>query len=138
MERGIALLDTTRDARAATEESRWDFFAIKWLSPDTFVRKETREGRACYLFQKKVKPASGHVAGLSEEANDVAFLENMPGQAWVDVTNKQLVAYNDGADSYVFTYGPPPTDLILPAAYSKMIRQYRENMNPLHIPIAPH
>ncbi len=134
--RGIHLIDPSRDRLSAADANRFDFLNITWLSTDTFLRKEVSQGHTCYLFQKQIPPAPPSPAQKSD-AYELAMMQRVPGQAWIDATTKAMVAYNDGTNLYTFAFGPPPGDLTPPSAYSAMIKKYEENMNPLHIPVAP-
>jgi len=132
--RGVFLLDPVRDPIEALLQDRYDFDRITWLSATTFVDQETFQGRPCFVFKKPATPIKNN--GSNE--NVAAYLESLPGQAWIDVQSRQLVGYSDGSNQYTYTYGPAPSAPLQPPADDlKRIKDYRELLSPLHIPVPP-
>jgi len=134
----IVVIDPDRDETAGFY-TREDFLDIKWLSLDTFVHIESYQNHLCYYFQKNI--ANGSPGGRPEDYADNDYqraANRAPGQAWIDVKTKQMVAYNNGSNIYTFDYGPPPTaELVLPPAFAKVWQRFHDDLNPLKIPQAP-
>lgn len=121
--------------------SRNDFLTIAWPSIENYVGAENYQKHLCYHFAKTPPslPGGQNDSQQAYQSRQLALAQQgrVSGQAWVDVTTKQMIAYNDGTKLYVYVYGPPPAaDLVLPPDYAKAWKQYQDTIDPLklHLP----
>jgi len=137
----LILIDPAHN-QSAGYYMRYDLALLSWVSLSTYVHAETHANHHCYLYKNAAstspasKPADGRFA--NEDAGSSEGFAAPSVQVWIDVETHQVVSVDDGAMTYDFAFGPPPSaELVLPPKFASLWQSYQDAMNPLKNQLAP-
>jgi hypothetical protein len=104
-----------RAGQRVRDYSKSDFPELDFVRLANFKKVEAKNGRLCFLYEASVADLTAAAAKAAREG--APSLSGPSGaKAWIDVTSQLPVAYQEGNETWVYTFLPAPSGMLpLPA-----------------------